>query len=165
MHLSKNFGIRLSRYFDIVRLSTVENISKIYRTFDGRNFRLRRHMSKIDRNFWKSTVSVENRRYLSKIDGICQKSMVIFQHFRHISQKKAIYSKYASKATKMAENSTENVKNYTGIFEIFDCWHIFGLLPFVKNIMEFSIIFCKRQSNFAKLYRSSKLLPECTALI
>ena len=69
MHLSKNFGIRLSRYFDIVRLSTVENISKIYRTFDGRNFRLRRHMSKIDRNFWKSTVSVKNRRYMSKIDG------------------------------------------------------------------------------------------------
>ena len=32
-------AFRLSRYFDIVRLLTVENISKIYWTLDGQKFR------------------------------------------------------------------------------------------------------------------------------
>ena len=66
----------------------------------------------------------------------------------------------------MAKNLTENVENYTVIFEIFDCRHIFGLSTYVKNVPEFLYHnFWFLQYIFPKLYPIPKLLPEHMALL
>ena len=106
---------------------------------------------------------------MSKIDGICQKSKVIFdicRKFLYIFDIFDHFPVYIAKLEKNDQNLTPNCKNYTKIFGIFDCRQIFGLSTLTENVPKYSTFDCQlSQNNFAKLYRTSEILPLRMALV
>ena len=68
--------------------------------------------------------------------------------------------------SKMNQKMVENHENYTGIFDIFDRRQTFNFQKTVENVPKYSTFdYRLSRYNFAKLYRTSKLLPERMALL
>ena len=119
------------------------------------------------RNFWKSTVCVENRRLFSKFstfDGICRKSTAIFEIF-DIFRYIPVYN-----GSRNGQNGSKYGRKLRYIIpEILtvDVWpSTFAFRQTVENVPNYSSFdFRLSRYNFTKLYQSSKALPKRMALV
>ena len=132
---------------------TVKNRPKILPTFNSQQFC--KNKSKILQKDQTIKENGKNSGIFSTFltfDSICWKLTVYFRHFWHMYQKNIRNMPW--KKSQNGPNLIKNVKNYTIIFDI--STHIFGLSKMYRNVPTFD--FRLSWYNFAKMYRSSKIL-------